>query len=942
VAEFRLLGSVEWHVAGRAMELGPARQRKVLAALLADAGQRVAIETLIDRVWDDAPPAKARDVLYAYMTRIRRVLAQPGGAPQTPPDLLIRRAGGYVLDVDRDRVDLYRFRRLVEHGRAAGSDERRRVEALREALDLWRGPALADLSGAWVTRMREGLSQLRLDAVILWAHAELRVGNGAAVVGPVTDLIAEHPLAEPLVAMLMRALSTIGRSADALDCYARARLRLIEQLGVDPGPDLRQLHQALLRGDDVDQPAVSAATVAARHSPAQLPLDMRSFTGRGAELAELDKILAAAGEQPTAVVISALSGTAGVGKTALAVHWAHRVAGQFPDGQMYVNLRGFDPTGSVVSPAEAVRGFLDALGVSPQRLPHDLPAQVGLYRSLLAGRRMLVVLDNAYDAEQVRPLLPGAPGSLVVVTSRCELSGLVAAEGAYPLTLDLLSAVEARQLLTRRLGADRIAGEPAAVDEIIALCARLPLALAIVAARAAARPGFPLAALASQLCAARGRLDAFADGDSATDVRAVFSWSYDTLGADAARLFRLLGLHPGPDIAPPAAASLAGLPPRQVGRLLAELSRAHLIAERTPGRYVFHDLLRAYAAELVRTVDTGAERRAALHRMLDHYLRTAHRADRLLYPFRDPIALPPHQEGTAAAEDLTDHGQALEWFTAEHPVLLATIELAASSGFDAHTWKLAWTLTTFFDRRGHWRDQAATQQTALQAALRTADRSGQAHAHRGLALACAQLGSTDDAIAHLRCTLDLLDETGDHTGQADTHLTLGWVLERQDRRPGALRHAEHALELFRAAGHKAGQARALNAIGWHHAQLGDHEEAVTRCQQALTLLGQLGDRRGAAAPWDSLGYAHHQLGHYPQAITCYQHALDLFREVGDRYNEGDVLIHLGDTHHAAGHIDAARDAWLQALDVLDALDRPDTDDVRTRLSRVDQPCPEPA
>ncbi|MGQ0776986.1 MAG: ATP-binding protein [Pseudonocardiales bacterium] len=650
-------------------------------------------------------------------------------------------------------------------------------------------------------------------------------------------------------------------------------------------------------------------------------------------LAQLDAILNTGDQQPTTVIISALTGTAGVGKTALAVHWAHRVAQRFPDGQLYVNLRGFDPTGSVMTPAEAVRGFLDAFAVPPQRIPVSLEAQTALYRSLLAGRRVLVVLDNARDAEQVRPLLPGSPGCLVVVTSRHQMSGLVTAEGAYPLTVDLLTVDEAQQLLARRLGAGRVAAEPDAVDEIITRCARLPLALAIVAARAAYHPRVPLEMLAGELRDSQRRLDVFASEDVTTDARAAFSWSYHSLGGDAAGVFRLLGLQPGPDIAVPAAASLAGVPPGRVRPLLAELAHAHLIFENVPNRFAFHDLLRAYAAELAQALDPAAERRAALHRVLDHYAHTAQAAALLLDPHRDSITLAPVQPGVMP-EELDNYKHALNWFTVEHLTLLASVDQAVRDGFDTHAWWLTWTLTDFFDLRGHWHDLVATQNAAVGAARRLSDRAGQAHAHRGLARAYTRLGRYDDAHVHFRYAQNLYGELGDCAGQGYVHLNLGYVRARQGRHDEALHHAQQALDLHRAAGNEDGQAGALNALGWYHAQLGDHRHALTCCRQALALLRKLGDSHREAGTWDSLGYIHHHLGDYPEASACYQHSLDLVRDRSDRYGEAATTTRLGDTHHATGDYDSARTAWQHALDILDALGHPDAGQVRAKLAKL--------
>jgi tetratricopeptide (TPR) repeat protein/transcriptional regulator with XRE-family HTH domain len=666
-------------------------------------------------------------------------------------------------------------------------------------------------------------------------------------------------------------------------------------------------------------------------APAQLPLDVYGFTGRVAHLDALDRIAAAAGDQPTAVVISAIAGTAGVGKTALAVHWAHRVRGGFPDGQLYVNLRGFDPSGTVMDPVEAIRRFLDALGVPPGRIPADPDAQVGLYRTLLAGKRMLIVLDNARDPDQVGPLLPGAPGCLVLVTSRNHLSGLVATMGAHPIALDLLAVDEAWDLLAHRFGPGRVAAEPDATDEIITCCARLPLALAIAAANAATQPRLSLAAIATDLRDSHDRLGVLSTGDTpSADVRAVFSWSYHILTPVAARLFRLLGLHPGPDISTPAAASLAALPIDQTHTLLTELARANLIVEPVPGRYAFHDLLRAYATNLAHTTDPEEQRHAVTHRILDHYLHTSYIAHRLLDPVRDPLVLGPPQPDVVLDRP-AGHEQALDWFAAEHAVLLAAVDHAAATGFDSHTWQLASTLDTFLARRGHWRDLAAIWRAAVAAAERLADPTAQAHAYRFLAHAYTLLGHLDDAHTPLRRGLALTIQTGDLVGQAHLHHSLTYVLERQARHTAALDHARQALDLYRAAGHRRGQASALNVVGWYHAQLGDHQQALTACRQALTLFQELDDRDGYAATWDSLGYAHHHLGDHTQAIACYQHAVDLVRNLGDRYNEATILTHLGDTHHVTGDAYATRTAWQQALTILDELDHPDADGVQSRL-----------
>jgi tetratricopeptide (TPR) repeat protein len=683
--------------------------------------------------------------------------------------------------------------------------------------------------------------------------------------------------------------------------------------------------------DGVPDGQLHQAHGADRVIPRQLPTAVRQFVGRSAELAALTEALR---QTPAAgtVMVSVICGTAGVGKTALAVYWAHQVAAQFPDGQLYVNLRGFDP-GGPMTPAEAIRGFLDALDVPPQRIPASLDAQAALYRSLLSGRRMLLLLDNASDISQVRPLLPGTPTCLALVTSRNQLTGLVAAEGARPVPLDLLAATEARELLAEHLTPGRVGAEPEAIESIIALCARLPLALALVAAHAVTHPHLSLPALAAELRDTQGRLDAFAGDDPTTDVRAVFSWSHRALRPAAARLFRLLGLHPGPDISASAAASLIGLPVLPARRLLTELTRAHLIVERTPGRYTFHDLLRAYAAEQARAIEPAPQRREAIRRILDHYLHTARTAARLLNPLRKMIEVSPPAPGVTPVE-FAGYGEALTWFTDEHAVLLAAVDQAETAGMDVHTWQLAWALVNYLERRGHWHEYAATQRSALAATKRLADPFAEAQASRLLALACTCLTEYDEARTYQRHALELYRKIGDRTGEAYTHYYLAVVAERQSRHTEGLSHARQALELHQAAGERVGRADALNAIGWFLALLGEHEEALAHCEQALVLHREAGHVSGEADTWDSLGYAYHHLGRHREAIDCYREALQLLRDPGDRYYEADTLTHLGDVHLSAGDPDTAMELWHQARDIFDDLGHSDAAGVRARLERL--------
>ncbi|WP_431977394.1 ATP-binding protein [Micromonospora haikouensis] len=723
-----------------------------------------------------------------------------------------------------------------------------------------------------------------------------------------------------------------GRTTMPLDVLDR----LLLALGVSPvesGAWATRWEQATgdrLRSAPAGEPP--ALPERALPVPAQLPPATSVFTGRGDALAALDALLTEVDANSPALVIAVVTGTAGVGKTTLATYWAQRVRDRFPDGQLHVDLRGFDPRKPPVPPAEAVRGFLDAFEVPRHRVPTGPDAQAALLRSLLTGRRVLLVLDNARDADQVRPLLPGASGCLVLVTSRGQLPGLVAVEGARPVPVELLGPAESRALLAARLGSGRVAAEPGAVDEIVGRCAGLPLALAVVAARAAAHPRFPLATIAAELRDAPRRLDPLAGTDPGIDVRAVLSWSYALLGTPAARLFRLLGLAPGPDLGAAVVASLAGTSVAEVRPPLAELVGAHLVTEHRPGRFTCHDLLRAYARELA---DAGpaTDRAAATRRMLDHYLHTAHAAEGFLAPPRGPIALADPAPGVAP-ERVDGRAAALAWFAAEHRCLVAAVEHAAGTGHDTHAWQLAAACVSFFDLRGHWADWTATQQIALRAARRLGDRSAEAHVHRFLGGAATRLGRILDARAHQSRALVLFEALDDRINQAFTHRSLGWIAERSGDHRTALGHDLRALELFRHAGHRGGEAAALNSVGWCHAQLGDHRRAIADCEQALALLDELGDLDGVAMTLDSLGYVHRLLGEHARAAELYRRARGLFAALGDRHGEAEAGANLGDTLCEAGDPEGAAAAWRQALAILDDLGDPKADGVRASLDAV--------
>jgi DNA-binding SARP family transcriptional activator len=926
--EFGLLGPLVVRAGGATgkaeVRISAGNQRVLLAVLLLRANLVVPLDELAQLVWQGDPPGKARVTLQNYVKRLRHALG-PAGHERivTCPD-------GYLIKVGPAELDLTQFTELQAAGLAAARAGEWEAAAARlsAALRLWRGEPLSGVPSGAVRALADmpRLAGMRLEALETRFDAELHLGRHREVIADLQALAAAAPLRERPAELLMLALYRSGQQDAALAVYRHVRRQLVDQAGLEPGPGLRELNQRILQSDPALLPAAPAEALAG--SPAMLPAALPGFAGRAGELRALSALPVSPGG---ALLITAIGGTAGVGKTALAVRWAREHAFEFPDGQLYLNLRGFSP-GEPVPPAEALRIFLGALRVPGAHIPRGLDDRQALYRSLLEGKKTLILLDNARDAAQVRPLLPGSPGCRVLVTSRNDLTGLIASDGAQPIVLDILSRSEAQELLASRIGHQRLDSEPAAADELVNLCARLPLALAVTAARAVARPQFPLAFLAAELRDTRARLDALATGEDATDPRAVFSWSYQQLTPEAARMFRLLGLHPGPDVTAPAGASLAATTPGQARRTLLELTRAHLLTEHSPGRYAFHDLLRAYAVSQADAAEDAPARQAATGRVLDHYLHTANAAALLLEPLRQPATLPPALTGVTA-EPLADHNQALAWFEAEHQVLLSAVALAAETGFGTCACELPGTMATFLDRAGHWREWAAIQHTAVEAAVRTSDPARHAAALRALAFACTRLADYDQARAHLSDCLRLYREAGDRAGEARTQQSLSWVADRQERPADALAHAERALALFKAIGHRAGQAAALNSVGWCHALLSNRQARPT-LRRSLLLHRELGDRSGEALTWDSLGYAEHTARRFAEAASCYQHAVDILSELGDRYHHARSLTRLGDTCAAAQDAGQAWRAWQQALAILDDLHHPDADQARDKLRRL--------
>ncbi|MET8911836.1 BTAD domain-containing putative transcriptional regulator [Micromonospora sp. NPDC004551] len=901
---FSVLGPIRVVRAGAELPLGARQQRLVLALLLARAGQPVSLAELVDLLWDEEAPASAANVVHRHVGMLRR-LFEPGLPTRAVGRHVLRDVSGYRLRADEESLDLLRFRSLSR--RAGGSLRDGDPEsALRHALDglrLWRGRCAAGLEPA--SRRHPAFLAVedeRVQAVREAADYAERCGRMSAVLAPLRQAAEQHPLDESLQSRLLLALAADGRQAEAVDVYRSVRRRLAEDLGVDPGEELREAYDRLLH-QRTRPPRTGSPAPLPR--PAQLPPDLPFFTGRDDLVAEAR----AAVGRPGGPSVLAIDGMPGVGKTALAVHLAHGFAADYPDGQLYVDLRGYDGREPAMSPAEALRGFLGSLGVPQQAMPAELHAQAGLYRSSLAGRRMLIVLDNCRDTEQIRHLLPGGPGCLVIVTSRSRLSSLLTTAGAHPLPVGLPSVEEARAALSRPLGAGRVAADPAAIDAIIASCGRLPLALAVVAARAAGLPGTSAARIAAELAAAPGSLDGFDGDDPHSGVRAVFSWSYRALSAPAARLFRLLPAHPGPDLSSAGAAGLAGVPLRSARALLGELSRAHLISEDPPGRYRTHDLLLAYATELGEEHDGPAERAAAELRCLRFYRATGYQAHRRLLTSEGHPMIEPGPGETPLR--FAGHGDAMRWFTAERQVLIALVGRAARQGRYADAWQLALGMQHFFDLSGRWADWTTTGEVALEAARAGGDLVGQARMHRSLAGAAYYRHEHEIAVGHLDRALALLDRLGLHGEMTRAAMNRAMILSAQGRHEEVVRALSAALDPWPTGDDKL-LADALVIMAASNAELGREDEAVRCAEQAMALSRGARYRLGVAEAWEALGraYARRDPG---RAVDCWREAAAAYQEAAADAPAAEVLALLGDALAAQGDQAAAVRAWQEAM-----------------------------
>ncbi|GGP66606.1 SARP family transcriptional regulator [Saccharothrix coeruleofusca] len=857
----RVFGSLRVWRGDVEVPVGPPARRAVLGLLVLARGEVVAQRELVDALWGQRSPRSAVNVLQTHVKHLRRLL-EPDRAPRSSGGVLRHVGGGYALRPDALEIDLLRVGHLV-----ARADEAHRdgdaagvAAALGEALRLWHAPVLLDVPALAEHPEVVSLTAVRLELLARYCDAMIGTGAASDVLREVDRIAAEQPLDERAQARLIRAHHAAGQRARAFQVYREVRDRLLDELGVDPGPEILAAHRALLR-DGQDTAPAAPAPRAELPVPKQLPPESLGFTGRADQLSTLDSLLPDHGRSGGAVTIAAISGTAGVGKTALAVHWAHRVRDRFPDGQLYANLRGH-AHGTPAQPVEVLAQFLSALGVPAERVPLDPDTAAALYRTLMTDRKALVLLDDVAGPEQVRPLLPAGSGCVVVVTGRDSMAGLVAAHGARSLTLDVLSPDDAVELLGHVLGPQRVRAEQEAALQFAKLCAHLPLALRIAAANLAEHPGRGIEDHVAELREGNVLAALAVRGDEQTAVRTAFELSCAALPDQARRLFGMLSVVPGADFTAEAVAALADTDPAHAARLLDRLAAAHLVERHAPGRYRFHDLLRLYAAEQWERQESPARREAALRRLHDWYLVSVDHAARLLYPhmLRLPSSGGSSGGGVRPPAGVTTAAQASNWLDSERGNLVATIRHAASAGPEPVAWLLADALRGYFwmcTRRVEW-------------------------------LAAGEAG------------LAAAEAAGDPRARAATRLNLADLHFRQGRYRQAVRHHAHALLLARRAGWVEAQAAVLGNLGCVHWQAGRLAVAAARFERGLALSRAIGQPAGEAVALGNLGLVHWEMGGLARSAELYTLALERYRRIGSRYGEAINLTNLGRTQLALG------------------------------------------
>ncbi|MFB9906118.1 AfsR/SARP family transcriptional regulator [Allokutzneria oryzae] len=925
--EFRLLGQVEVLAAGVPVALGGAGVRRLLALLVLEANQVVGRGRIAEVLWEDEPPSTSRTIIQGYVSKLRKLLGavDPAGRVE-----IITRSSGYQLRVDHDLIDLRRATALID--RARGLPPAGRAELLAEALRLWRGPVLGGVTAGRLEHVVYELEELRLVALEDRIAADLELGRHAELVVELSGLLSRHPFRERMVSQLVLALHRSGRRATALSTFQGFTTRLADELGIDPGPQLRALHERVVRDDPSLRwaPATSEQSSSVPRRPAQLPPTPAGFTGREREVAALDALLVGRDERPSPVIATVV-GAAGVGKSALAVTWSRLVAPEFPDGQLFAGLHGFDPEHPAAEPTQVLRKFLIALGVAPEAVPVEEDERVALYRSLLAGRRMLVLLDDARDSEQVRPLLPGDSGSLVLVTSRRRLGGLAVSVGASVLTLDTLPEAEAVRIIEAAAG-DRAVSEAPQLRLLAELCGGLPLALRIVAARLAVNPDRPAADLVAELSDERDRLAALDTEDDDISVRGVFDVSYRHLSEQAATLFRLIGLVPGREVTPLLVAAMAGIEPSAARRGLRSLAAAHLISEQRPDRFVMHDLLRLHGRERARTDLTERDRAWARQQLVLFYLATADLARRSIRPAGDDLsfpAAPGHQlpeVGTPAA--------ALEWFDAELGNLLELQRGLLEDGQDAEAWVLPRLMLNFLSARFLVDEWITTHRRALPATDRLADPHAEVSTRIGLTVALARANRHAEALEQAMAARTAAKALGSARDIATTTANVGMVLMELARFTDALSYVDEALRLAEASGDTLNQASCMLNLGFIQKALGDTGAAVDGLRKGIELSRRTGDRETLALGLVWLGDTMVETGDVAGARRLFAEALEISEHLGVPVEQARARRGLGDVALANGDPATAAGEWSRALELFERLGLAEVETVRSRLSAL--------
>jgi len=934
---FALLGPLRVHDGNREITVSSPKQRALLAGLLLMAGRTQETSRLIDVLWSDGASG-SRDALQMQMVRLRRSVGD------LIASRIVTRPNGYLIEVEPDDLDVNRFTRLCERGRRAAQagNWEQTSQMLREALALWSGSPFQDVpSERLQVEYAPHLTEMHLDAIELRIDAQLNMGDQDNLVGELQELVSNHPFREGFVGQLMLALQRAGRRVDALATYRNARHRLVSELGVEPGTKLQMLHQQILDGQESDVQVVPArsAGVSQRVSspsapapaPAQLPADIGDFTGRVRHLGELGELLGTrhGPRQHNAVTVVAVTGAGGAGKTTLAVHAGHQHRGSFPDGQLYINLRG---TGDQpVTPEDALGRFLRGLGLDWPAIPVAAEERAALYRSMLSDRRVLVVLDDARDAAHVRPLIPAGSRNAVLITSRDHLESLDAVER---LRLGVLEEAEARTLLTRIVGDTRVLAEPEATARVLEVCAGLPLALRIAAAHLAAQPARTVDALAGRLSDMAQRLDALAADDRS--VRASFQVSYAALArtvragsADPMRVFRLLSLWDGPVISLPAASAMTGLPQSASEACADTLIRAHLLESPSPHHYQFHDLMRVYALEQAVREETEADRALALHRIFAWYLHTAERACGLIEP---------HRRGPSAVADIevtplafSSRDEAVSWCDSERVNLVSATGQQARQGFDDYAWRLSAILAPYYNLRKLWADWIATHRIGLESATRNSDSSGQAWILAGLGRAYTDRRCFAEAGDSYQRAMRLFREVGEAREALRMLANLASMHAERGDLTAALAAFEEALRMSRHLGEEHTEAIVLGNMGFACVELGRFDQALEHLQLALKIRHNRNDFYGEGFIYHNLGEAYQKLRLGEEAAKHYRRALEIRRQLGDRFGEAVTLASLGQLFIGQEQDVKAREYLTAALQMFRDLDAPEAAEVESWL-----------